>query len=119
MQKVSLYTMSLMYIAAGINHFWHKAMYLPIMPNWLGYHEALIILSGIFEIVLGSLILPLATRRLAAWGIILLLVAVFPANVQMLYNFIATNNPYLWLTIVRLPLQILLIWWAYTFTKKN
>lgn len=119
MRKIALYAMSLLYIAAGINHFWHKAIYLKIMPSWLGYHEALVLLSGIFEIALGLLLLSIKTRRLAAWGIIALLVAVFPANVQMMLNYLEAQNPNLWITIARLPLQILLIWWAYGFTKKN
>lgn len=110
--------MSVLYVVAGVNHFWHKAMYLAIMPAWLSYHEALVLLSGAFEILLGLLLIPLRTRHLAAWGIILLLLAVFPANIQMMLNFMHMQHPYTWLTIARLPLQLLLIWWAYGFTKK-
>ncbi|MEO5906613.1 MAG: hypothetical protein ABIQ11_07800 [Saprospiraceae bacterium] len=54
---------------------------------------------------------------MAAWAIILLLIAVFPANVQMLVNYLQEDNARLWLAIIRLPMQIILIWWAYKFTK--
>jgi uncharacterized membrane protein len=111
--------MSILYILAGVNHFWHKTIYLTMMPAWLGYHEILVLLSGVFEVLLGGLLLPIRTRRASAWGIILLLLAVFPANVQMMLNYLHTRQPYAWLTIVRLPLQMLLIWWAYGFTKTN
>lgn len=89
-----------------------------IMPNWLGWHRELVIISGIAESILGVLLVFKPTRRHAAWGIIALLIVVFPANIQMMLNYVHENNPMLWLAILRLPLQVLLIYWAYTFTKK-
>jgi uncharacterized membrane protein len=62
------------------------------------------------------LLFPL-TRRIAAWCIIVLLIAVFPANIQMVINYCQENNHLLWLAVLRLPLQIILIAWAYHFTK--
>jgi uncharacterized membrane protein len=118
-RQLSLYSMSILYTLAGVNHFWHKTIYLTLMPTWLGYHEMLVLLSGAFEVLLGLLLLPLRTRRVTAWGIVLLLLAVFPTNVQMMLNYLHTQQPYAWLTIARLPLQGLLIWWAYGFTKTN
>ena len=117
MKKVSLVVMAVLYIAAGIQHFRNPDMYLQIMPLWLGWHKELVAVSGISEIVLGVLLLFPFIRRAAAWGIIILLVAVFPANIQMMLNY-WHGNPLLWLAIVRLPLQIVLIWWAYGFTKR-
>ena len=73
-------------------------------------------LSGVLEIVFALLLLPLTTRHVAAWLIIFLLIAVFPANMQMALNFRRKHNPYLWLAIARLPLQPLLIWWAWIYT---
>lgn len=110
--------MSLVYVAAGINHFWHKAFYLQMMPPWIGYHELLVSISGVCEILFALLLLPVQTRRFAAWAIIGLLIAIFPANIQMMYNYAHEHNANLWISIIRLPIQILLIWWAYTFTKK-
>ncbi len=111
--------MSAIYIAAGINHFRSPGTYSRIMPSYLPYHNALIYISGFFETGLGILLLFNKSRPFAAWGLIALLLAVFPANVQMLINYLNDNDPHLWIAIVRLPLQIPLIWWAYTFTKHN
>ena len=110
--------MSVFYFFAGINHFWHPGIYLSIMPPWLGFHDALVIISGACEVLFALFLLPGQTRRFAAWGIILLLIAVFPANIQMMLNYGHENNPNLWIAILRLPIQLLLVWWAYTFTKE-
>ena len=109
--------MALLYIAAGINHFLHPAVYIEIMPHWLPAPKALVYITGIFEIVLGIMLVPLITRRTGAWGIILLLIIILPANVQMMLNYLHEGNPRLWISILRLPLQLLLIWWAYGLTK--
>lgn len=108
--------MALLYLAAGLNHFWNKRFYLKIMPPWIPFHEAMVFISGVFEIVLALLLLFPQTRAFAAWGIILLLIAVFPANIQMTLNYWNRNDPKLWMTILRLPIQVLLIWWAYSLT---
>ncbi len=89
------------------------------MPPWLPWHYPLIYISGMGEIVLGILLLPGVTRRWAAWGIIILLVAVFPANIQMMLNYRQAHDPHLWIAVLRLPLQPLLVWWAWQFTKKK
>jgi len=111
-----LYVMALFYIAAGINHFWHPATYLKIIPSFLPWPEAFNYLVGMLEIILGCLLFISALRNLAAWGIILLLVLVFPANIQMTINYFREDHPYLWLAYMRLPLQLFLIWWALRYT---
>ena len=105
------------YILAGINPFVYPGFYKKIMPPWLDGHYALIFISGVAEVVVGILLLPVKTRQLAAWSIIALLIAVFPANVQMMINFREEQNAYLWIAVLRLPLQLLLIWWAYKYTS--
>ncbi len=117
MRKNFLYVMAVLYVAAGINHFIHPAAYIKIIPPWLSFPQALVIVSGVIEILFGLLLLPGRTRPVAAWGIIALLVAVFPANIQAMLNYLHENNPRLWIAILRLPLQFVLIWWAYLFTK--
>jgi uncharacterized membrane protein len=109
--------MTLFYIASGVNHFVHPEFYRMIMPSWVPLHKELVIASGICEILFAMLLLFPSTRRLAAWCIIALLVAVFPANIQMMLNYIRENNSALWISILRLPLQIILIGWAHHFTK--
>lgn len=108
--------MALIYVLAGINHFFHPAFYLSIIPKILPYPLFLVYLSGAFETVLGLLLFPKKTRRTAAWGIILLLLAVFPANIQMSLTYYQNNHPDFWITLLRLPLQFILIYWAYTYT---
>lgn len=117
MPPFPLLLMSLVYIAAGVYHFVNPALYRGIMPPWLPAHHQLVLLSGAAEIVLGLLLLPAATRPWAAWGIIALLIAVFPANIQMAINFHRQGNPYLWAALLRLPLQGVLIWWAWQYTR--
>lgn len=109
--------MVLLYIAAGTNHLIHPEVYKQIMPDWVPLHDAMIFISGICEIIFALFLLPPLTRRIAAWCIIALLIAVFPANIQMMLNYLHENKSGLWLTVLRLPLQIVLVWWAYRFTK--
>ena len=109
--------MVLFYTGAGINHFIRPAFYLKIMPAWLPLHNELVFLSGVAEILCAALLLFPKTRRFGAYCTIALLIGVFPANIQMLIDYARTGNPLLWIAILRLPIQLLLIWWAYVFTK--
>jgi uncharacterized membrane protein len=125
MQKlkiVLLWVMGIFYVFAGIMHFANTAFYLRIMPAYLPWHLALVYLSGVIEIGLGVLVLIPAVRPLAAWGIVALLIAVFPANLHMaLHNIpLQPGTPpsplALWL---RLPLQGVLIAWAWWYTRRT
>jgi uncharacterized membrane protein len=118
MKKIFLYLMIVFYVVAGINHFVNTPQYTRIMPPWLPYPLALVYISGISETAFGLLLIPPVTRRPAAWLMIALLVAIFPANIQMTLNYWHRHDPQLWISIVRLPLQILLIGWAYAYTKR-
>ncbi len=108
--------MAAVYALAGIGHFIRPKSYMSIMPPYLPAHAALVFWSGVAELVLGLALLVPAWRFWAAWGIILLLIAVFPANVYM-----ATGAKFQqispWIRWGRLPLQGVLIWWAYQYTK--
>ncbi len=119
MRRFSLYAMALLYLAAGINHFVNPSFYEKIMPPYLSYHSALIFISGVCEVLFAILLLPPQTRSRAAWLIILMLIAIFPANIQMAIDFYKQESSYLWAAVLRLPLQFILIWWAHTFTKKK
>lgn len=116
-KRVSLYVMSTIYVVAGILHFVRPDTYNRIIPAWLPYSMALVYISGVVEIAGGLMLLSKVTRRFGAWLIILLLIAVFPANVQMSINYYNDHHPFFWLTIVRLPLQFVLIWWAWKFAR--
>jgi len=112
-----VYPMAFLYVAAGIFHFVKPKIYRAIIPRWLPWHNQLILLSGIAEVILGILLIPITTRIIAAWFIIILLIAIFPANIQMAINWSRSKNPKLWIAILRLPLQLVLIWWAWQYTS--
>lgn len=117
MKIILLYLMIVLYCIAGINHFVNPDTYLKIMPKWLGWHKELNNISGVCEIAFALMLTSEKTRQTGAWCIIILLVAVFPANIQMLMNYLNESRPNLWLAVLRLPLQGLLIWWAHVYTK--
>jgi uncharacterized membrane protein len=109
--------LSLFLVLAGVMHFTNTTFYLSIMPPYIPWHPAMVYISGVFEFVLGLTLLVPKLTRLSAWGIIALLIAVFPANLHMalypeLYPYISPLA--LW---IRLPLQGVLIAWAYWFTR--
>lgn len=108
-------------VGAGANHFIDPDTYLGMMPDALPAHLPLVYLSGVAEMAGGlGLILP-ATRRLAAWGLIALFLAILPANINMAVNHLALGKTELpsWALWGRLPLQLVLIAWAYWFTRKD
>ena len=120
MQKLKApfrYFFALFFLAAGINHFWHTPFYVAMMPPYLPAPLALVYLSGVAEIGLGALLLFPRWQVMAGWGLVALSVAVFPANVHMALNpelFTQFSPTGLWL---RLPLQALVIAWAYWYTR--
>lgn len=120
LRRGSLWLMALLYVAAGVNHFVSTRFYEQIMPPWIPWHLPLVYLSGVAEIALGLALLVPRLRRLAAWGIIALLVAVFPANVHMAMNEVLIDGEVAgppWALWLRLPLQAVLIAWAYLHTR--
>jgi len=112
-RKISLVAMSILYIGAGINHFIQAAFYLKIMPWYFPYSLQLVYLSGVAEIVLGALFLFQKTRLVAAWLIIVMLIAFLTVHVQMIIDNYKDMGITFWISILRLPLQFLLIRWAY------
>jgi uncharacterized membrane protein len=104
---------------AGVLHFVIPDFYLKIMPPYLPWHLALVYLSGVFEILLGLLLLIPRFSPLAAWGLIALLIAVFPANLHMAMHPDAYPDINPLLLYLRLPLQGVFIAWAYWLTKKR
>lgn len=105
--------MGVMYIGAGIGHFVATRLYMRIVPDYLPAHRELVLLSGAAEIAGGAGVLIARTRKPAAWGLLGLLVAVFPANVWMVQHPERFPDVPLWACWLRLPLQLPLIWWAY------
>ena len=103
---------AIFFIVAGIGHFVKPEMYLKIMPPYFPAPSLLVFISGVAEIAggIGLLIRPL--RRAAGWGLIALLIAVFPANIYMLQHpDLFQISP--WILWARLPFQIVFIAWVW------
>ncbi|MEO6016036.1 MAG: MauE/DoxX family redox-associated membrane protein [Polaromonas sp.] len=118
-KQLTRYLLGMLFVAAGINHFWHTTFYVDMMPPYLPWHLALVYLSGVAEISLGILLFFRRWQVWAGWGVIALCVAVFPANVHMalhpeLFNQFTPIG--LWL---RLPLQAVAIAWAWWYTRQG
>jgi uncharacterized membrane protein len=119
MKSVLKYVLALFFLLAGLNHFRLPDFYTKMIPPYLPFPLFLVYLSGAFEIVLGIALLVPRCRRVAAWGLIALLVAVFPANIHMAVNpeaFPAYSQAMLW---ARLPLQAVFVIWAFWYTRSD
>ena len=117
-RTVSLILMSSFYIVAGANHFINPRVFVQIVPPYLPYPLELVYISGFCEIILGLLLLIPSSRFFAGWGLILLLIAVFPANIYVAQTNGEAMNVTPLLAWARLPLQLVLIWIAYWHTQK-
>jgi len=107
-----------LFVLAGVLHFAAPGFYMKIMPPYLPLHRELVFASGVAEVVLGILLLVPKTSRFAAWGLIALLIVVFPANIYVYQNresFPQLSPP---AHLLRLPLQGVLILWAYVYTRR-
>ena len=117
-KRVSIYLMFLFYVIIGYDHFVNPDYYLNIVPPYLKFQYELVLISGFFEILLGLGLLT-KYRKQSALGIILLLIAVFPANIFLIQSEeaqIALNidkNT----AIIRAPFQLLFIAIAYWHSK--
>ncbi|MGD8607754.1 MAG: DoxX family protein [Myxococcales bacterium] len=118
-QCVALWVLALAMMGIGTLHFVRPKPFVRIVPKYLPAPLTLVYLSGFFEILGGIGLLVPATRVWAAWGLIALYIAVFPANVYMLTDDVSLDpkKPIpRWALWLRLPLQLVFIAWAYWFT---
>lgn len=111
-----LYVMALLYFVAGLNHFRNPRLYLKIIPPYLPRPKLLNSLSGVAEIILAIALCIPSLTQIAAWGIMALLLLVFPANLYMFTNKKAGMGLPKLVLLLRLPLQIALMVWAYYYT---
>ncbi len=119
LSRASLIVQALFYVASGINHFWHEAFYLHIMPEHYAHPLALVKLSGVAEILGGLGLLPTVTRRLSAFGIAFMLVVFFDVHVFMLRHAGRFPEVPEWLLWARIPLQFVLIAWALYYARRD
>ena len=118
-KTVLKYVQGLFYVVAGMNHFISPSFYLRIMPPYLPWHDFLVFISGVAEVFLGILLVIPRTTRLAAWGLIALLIAVFPANLYMYQNPASFPDVPPALAFWRLPFQAVFILWAWWYTRED
>lgn len=111
------YLLCIFFVIAGVMHFANPEFYLKMMPPYLPWHLGLVYVSGVFEIVLGILLIIPKYTRLAAWGLIALLIAVFPANIYLAMNPQLMPNASPTAHLIRLPFQLVFIAWAWWFTR--
>ncbi len=119
-KRALLWILGLSMIAVGVLHFVRPAPFVRIVPDWLPAPEALVYVSGFFEVLGGVGVLLPATRRWAAWGLVALYVAVFPANIHMAIHEVQLEpggDLPVWAMWARLPLQAVFIAWAWWFTR--
>jgi uncharacterized membrane protein len=116
MKSISKYLLATFMVVAGTMHFVNPDFYVRIMPPSLPLHRELVYLSGFFEMALGAALLVPRTSRWAAWGIIALMIAIFPANIYVYQHQDLIPAPPI-VHLLRLPLQALFILWAYWHTK--
>ena len=115
--RAGRFVMGTLYVIAGVGHFVLTRFYVNIMPEYLPAHRELVLVSGVAEIAGGIGVMLRPTQRAAAWGVVLLLIAVMPANIWMVQHPERYPGIPLWAMWLRLPLQLPLIWWAWRYTR--
>lgn len=111
-----LYVMAFVYFIAGINHFRNPRLYIKIIPPYFSNPKLLNSLSGVAEMILAAALCIPAISNYAAWGVIALLIAIFPTHLYMFFEEKARMGLPKWVLFLRMPLQLGLIYWAYQYT---
>jgi len=121
LKRISLVLMIVLYISGGINHFIHPETYYPIIPNYFPFPTLVNLVSGSLEIILGIGLMFANTRKIAAYGIIILLFLFIPAHIYMIQKGGCMSETMclpVWAAWVRLvPLQFILMYWAWWHRK--
>ena len=117
-RRLSRTILAIAFIGAGINHFLNPKFYEPMVPPPLDKQAGPVVaVSGVAEIAGGlGVLLPL-TRRLSGASLVALLIAIFPANIYMAMFPERFKKVPRWGLLARLPLQPLMMWWAWSSTR--
>ncbi len=110
------YLLALLMMGMGVAHFVYTRAFIETVPVMFPEPMLLVLLSGMFEILGGAGLLLESTRRFAAWGLVLLYLAVFPANINMAVNDIRPDAVPQWALWARLPFQLVFVLWAFWFS---
>ena len=118
---LTIYFMSIAYTYVGVRHFIDPDFFLAIMPNYLSMHLFIVYLTGLMEVAFGFLLAFRRTRKFASYGLIILLLIVFPANIHLVESELSQSilEVSKEQTIIRLPFQGLLLLLAYWHSKNN
>ena len=116
-KKMVLFGLSAFFINVGIDHFVNPDFYLSIMPPAFPLHLEAVYISGFFEVLGGVGVLIPRLRKIAGWGLVALLIVVYPANIYMAIRPEAFSDTPVMLLYLRLAFQFLFFYWAYSVTK--
>ena len=118
-KNITRYLMSIFYISIGINHFISPDWFVRIVPPYMSYEYELVYISGFFEIILGVLLFFSRFKRITRWGLILLLIAVYPANIYLAQTNGAAMDTTPLVAWGRLPIQFIFVYLAFWHTKES
>ena len=118
-RKLALLALSAFFIIIGIDHFVNPDFYLAIMPPMMPLHQEAIYVSGFFEILGGLGLLISRFRKISGWGLLALLIAVYPANIYMAVTPQAFPDISIYALYSRLAMQFLFFFWAYSLTRPS
>ena len=118
-KPISAYLLATFLGVAGVSHFVVPDQFNALIPKWLpGNSSFYTYISGLAEILIATFLLKPSTRRRAAWGAVVLFIAVYPGNLYMAYDWRDRELGQQLVAYGRLPFQFLLIWWAITISRK-
>ena len=118
-KKIVLIGLAAFFINVGIDHFVNPDFYLSIMPPAFPLHIEAVYISGIFEILGGIGVLIPKFRRFSGWGLVALLIAVYPANIYMAISPDTFPDIPVSALYFRLVLQFIFFYWAYSVTRPS
>ena len=113
--------MAVLMVLAGLSHFFAEGVYIKIYPPLLPYAATMVYFTGVAEVLGGIGLLIPRVSQAAAWGLVILFIAVYPANINMAINNIHIDNipDGNWFQVIRLPFQFVLIAWAWWLTRSE
>jgi len=109
------YLLAVLFILGGMNHFRKPKIYERIMPPYFPMKSSLVSVSGIMEMIFGFMLITAENQQIGAWGIFVLLILFIPIHIYMLQNKEASLKLPKWVLILRIPLQLGLIYWVYLY----
>ena len=111
------YFMAMLYFVAGVFHFLKPKAFMRVMPRYIPYHRTIVYISGLAEILIALSLCIHSLKTYALIGLILMLISFFPVHIYMITNEKAGLNLPKWVLYLRLLIQFVLIYWAYSYLQ--